>query len=418
MKSVYMEIYGCAVALGEAMALKKVLKRAGFKIVNNPKEADIAIIVTCTVRTDSELKMIKAYERLKREVNKVVVAGCLPSAQPGLVKLRMREAMILPLGSYDKIIDLLSGRKVEREFRDWISDLEVYDGKLVIPVADGCLNNCAFCITKRARPKLVSMSISKVKEIVARYIGKVYEIWLTAPDIAVYGFDKGYTLVDLIDELLKVVPEDKRIRIGMMSPDSYMKIEDDILVRMKDPRIYKFLHLPLQSGSDKVLKLMRRRYTYDEYRSIVIRARRFLMDPTIATDILVGFPGESDEDFRKTLDAIRELAFERVHVAQYTPRPRTIGALMKQVPDPIKKERSKEVMKLVEELGMRVHERYVGGKFKVLVSELDKKHNTHVGRLHNYTPVIIKEKIDKGWHWVEITGVTFYDLRARLLSPL
>lgn len=418
MKRVYMEVYGCAVALGEALALERVLKRDGFEIVRKPEEADVAILITCTVRTDSELRMIKAYERLSKKVRKVVVAGCLPSAQPGLVKTKMRGAVMLPLGTYDKVVEAIRGTSLKREYRDWIEDIEVYDGKLIIPVADGCLNNCTFCITKKARQRLVSMRIEKVLEIVKKHVEKVSEIWLTAPDLAAYGVDRGYTLVDLLDKLLMIVPEGKMIRLGMMSPDTFLKIEDDLLNLLKDVRVYKFLHLPLQSASDKVLKLMRRRYSYEEYREMVKRIRKVLLDPTIATDILVGFPGEEDEDFEMTLKALEELAFERVHLAQYTPRPRTLGALMKQVPDPIKKERSRRAMKVVERVGKEVHKRYVGGTFKVLVNEFDSKHSTYVGRLHNYIPVIVKNAEGRGWYEIEVTQYTFYDLRGNVLSTI
>ncbi len=418
MRYVYIEVYGCAVALGEALALKNILKKKGFEIVEKPEVADVAIIVTCTVRTDSELKMIKAFERLRKKVKRIIIAGCLPSAQPGLVKVKMKDALMLPLGTYDKVVDAIRGRILKREYREWIEDVEIYDGKLVIPIADGCLNNCTFCITKKARQKLISIGIEKIVEIIKRHISKVYEVWLTAPDLAVYGKDRGYTLIDLLDRVIAVVPEGKMIRLGMMSPDSFLAIEDDLLPLMKDVRIYKFLHLPLQSASDKVLKLMRRRYSYDEYREMVKRIRKVLLDPTIATDILVGFPGEEEEDFEMTIKALEELAFERVHLAQYTPRPRTLGALMKQIPDPIKKKRSKKAMKVIEKIGRSVHKRYVGGSFKALVNEYDASHQTYIGRLHNYTPVVVDGINGRGWYIIKVKSFTFYDLRAKVISDV
>jgi tRNA A37 methylthiotransferase MiaB len=211
------------------------------------------------------------------------------------------------------------------------------------------------------------------------------------------------------------LPDDVRIRVGMMSPDTFMNIMDRLIDVMRDHRVFKFFHLPMQSASDKVLKLMGRKYTFDEFKRIVERVRREFLDPTVATDVLVGFPGEEEEDFELTLKALKELAFERVHLAAYTPRPLTLGARMKQVREDVKGRRVKRAMKVIEEVGKAVHERYLGGTFEAFVDEYDEKHATYVARLHNYIPVIIKENVRLGETIrVRVEDATFYDLRGSL----
>ncbi len=412
---VYYEVYGCAVMMGEAKRTLKELEEKGFELVKEPKEADVSLIFTCTVRSETEQRMLSRIRDLRKHT-KVVVTGCLASAQPGLIKMNFPDVAIVSNQNMHKIHLVLEGRakyllKGERP-RDWLKGPS-YGGILIVPVADGCLGSCTFCITKIARPKLHSQKPEAILEFIRKGIRKgAYEIWLTAPDVAVYGKDIGTDLPDLLEKLLKFLPENIRVRVGMMSPDTFEEIADRLIDVMRDHRIYKFFHLPLQSASDKVLKLMGRRYSYEEYKTIVNKVRRTFLDPTIATDIMVGFPGESDEDFEMTLKALKEMAFERVHLAAFTPRPLTVAARMRQVREHVKSRRVKEAMKVIEEVGLEVHKRYVGGIFKAFVSEYDQKHETYVARLHNYIPIIL-EKGELGKEVeVKIKEATFYDLRG------
>ena len=412
---VYYEIYGCAVMMGEAKKTLKELEEKGYEFVNEPKRADVSVIFTCTVRNETEQRMLSRIKELRR-YGKVVVTGCLASAQPGLIKMNFPDVSIVSNQNMHKLHLALEGKEKyllrgERP-RDWLKN-NAYGGTLIVPIADGCLGSCTFCITKVARPKLHSQSPEAIVEFVKKGVRRgAYEIWLTAPDVAAYGRDIGTDLPDLLEKILKFLPEDVRVRVGMMSPDTFEDIADRLMDVMRDHRVYKFFHLPLQSASDKVLKLMGRKYTYEEYKALVEKVRRVFVDPTIATDIMVGFPGEGEEDFEKTLKAIRELAFERVHLAAFTPRPLTIAARMKQVREDVKSKRVKEAMKVIEEVGLEVHKRYVGGSFKAFISEYDTKHSTYVARLHNYIPVILREGKLGDEVIVKIKEATFYDLRG------
>ncbi|UXD21668.1 2-methylthioadenine synthetase [Ignicoccus pacificus DSM 13166] len=412
------EIYGCAVMKGEALNALEELRRKGVEV--SEEGGDVAIIFTCTVRSETEQRMLSRIERLREEHQRVIVTGCLASAQPGLIKKMFPDVSIVSNGQMHKLYDAVIGKEMyllgyERP-RDWLR--EPPKGEiLVVPVADGCLGNCTFCITKAARPILRSQSPSSIIDYIKKGIEKgAKEIWLTAPDLAAYGRDIGITLVDLLDKVLRTIPEDVKIRIGMMNPDTFEEIMDELMELMSDKRVYKFFHLPLQSGSNRMLKLMGRKYTYEQYREIVEKVRRKFVDPTIATDILIGFPGEEEEDFQLTLKAIREMAFERVHMAAYTPRPLTIGARMRQVREDVKSKRVKIAYSLMMKVGEEVHKRYLGGIFKARVSEFDEKYSTFVARLHNYVPVVLKGNLKIGEEArVKITDYTFYDLRGEVI---
>ncbi len=410
---VYYEVYGCAVMRGEAEAALSQLREAGIEV--STEGGDAAILFTCTVRSETEQRMLSRISELSKKYERLVVTGCLASAQPGLIKKSAPNAIIVSNGMMHELAKaLIEGKSYlgyERP-RDWLRSPPP-KFVTVIPIADGCLGNCTFCITKVARPVLRSQR----PEVVVKYAVEgvkrgAKEIWLTAPDAAAYGKDVGTNLAELLRALLDAIPEDVRVRVGMMNPDTFEEIMDELFGVFEDPRVFKFFHLPLQSASDRLLKLMGRKYTYDQYKRIVREVRSKFGDPSVATDLLIGFPGETEEDHLLTLEALRELEFERVHVAAYTPRPLTLAARMKQVDEATKSKRVREAYRVMIEVGEKVHSKYLGEVVDVFVDEYDEKHGTFVGRMGNYIPVVIPAgKLGESVK-VRVTGYTFYDLRG------
>ena len=215
------------------------------------------------------------------------------------------------------------------------------------------------------------------------------------------------------------------IRIGMANPDTINDILDGVIEVLKHPNVFKFLHIPLQSADDRVLKIMKRKYTYDEFKSIVLEVRRKIPGVTIATDIIVGHPGEDEEAFQRTVEAIKELKFDRVHLAQYTIRPRTEAAAMPQIPDPIKKKRSSVLAKVIEDICLTINKEYVGAYAECLITHRGFRGHL-IGRTINYRPVVIKidgkpltnsKYLGKNVT-VRIDEVTFYDLRGELQEAI
>ena len=425
---VYIETYGCALNAADSAIMASVLESRGHRIVDAIEEADVVIINTCTVRLDTEQRMLRRISRVWREYGgskRIIVAGCLAKAQPYSVKRVAPGAILVSPGNVDRVylaveegVELLHeepGRRKRLPVKPWRRGVVAE-----VVAQEGCLSDCSFCITKFARRFLRSQPIEELVGYVKRLVEEgVVEVRLAGQDVATYGVDLyGKRMLPKLLEEITTVLEDgggcrAYLRIGMMSPDQALPIWDELLEIMRHPCIYKFLHIPVQSGDDRVLKLMRRGYTVDEYRRMVREARGKLPGVTIATDIIVGHPGEDEEAFQATLRLIEELRFERIHLAQYTPRPRTLAARLPQVPDPVKKERSRRVQELMERIGLEIHQEYVGARAAVIVTE-EGRSGTLIGRLYNYTQVVLPGSAARLGQLVEveITGATWYDIRG------
>jgi len=424
---VYMENYGCPVNKADGAYMLSLLYRAGFNEAKSPDEADVIIINTCTVRKDTENNMVKRIRKLyalaSRKGAKLIVAGCLPKAQPYLVNTVAPNASMVSPQNYDRIVDVaLSKSRVvllKGERRTDIVPMYVNGVVAAIPIAEGCLGNCSYCIVKLARGNLKSypprLIIERVKEALAK---GVVEIDLTAQDTAAYGLDIGTNLAELVSEITEI-NGDFMVRIGMMNPNLAFKILDELLEVYKHPKVYKFLHIPLQSGDNRVLKIMNRPYTVEEFKEIVKEFRRKIPEINITTDIIVGHPGEDEKAFENTLKIMREIGFDRIHLAIYSLRPHTLSASMPQIPSAVKKARMKRAIKVMEEEAYKKHSRFIGRKVNVLITETG-RNNTLVGRTINYYPVILPptEYIMGLWVKVEITDATFYDLRGKVIKVL
>ncbi|QIW23378.1 tRNA (N(6)-L-threonylcarbamoyladenosine(37)-C(2))-methylthiotransferase [Sulfolobus sp. S-194] len=416
---VYIETYGCALNKGDSYIMMTLLKDRGHDIVGSYNQADVIVLNTCAVRLETEERMKQRIKELKKIGKKLIIAGCLVSSQPALVMSLAPESSIVGAQSIDKIVEAVESNKREiflEESKELITP-RIFEGKIsIIPIADGCAGDCNFCITKLARKKLRSYPPRNIVNAVKEAIQKgAVEIELTAQDTAAYGLDINYNLVELLKEILEI-EGNYMIRIGMMTPELAIKQIDKILEIMKDKRVYKFLHLPVQSGDNKVLKLMNRKYTVDEYRELVKEIRNKIPLVNITTDIIIGHPGEDEEAFLNTINLIKEIKFERIHLAMYSIRPNTRSASMPQVPDPIKKERMKIANEVYEEVAYSVHSEYLGSNALVLTTELGRK-GSIIGRTINYIPVVVKDYDKLGdWINVKITEASFFDLRGKFIQ--
>jgi len=422
---VYVETYGCALNNADAALMKSILVSRGHEVVSSLEDADVIVVNTCTVRLDTEQRILKRLRELReflRDGVKLVVAGCMAAAQPYTIARVVPEASLISPQNVTRIHEVVEspGRSVllggERDTAFLCPLVEGYVA--AVPIAEGCLGDCSFCITKIARRRLRSYKPGLVVRAVREAVSKgVLEIDLTAQDTAAYGVDLGgVRLHDLLKTITEEVGGNYMLRVGMANPDNLIPILDEFLEVMKHPNIFKYVHLPLQSGSDKVLKLMRRRYTYDDFRSLVYEIRRKIPEVQLATDVIVGHPGEDEEDFELTVRALEELMPDKVHIAQYTIRPRTEAASMKQISDAVKKRRSTVLGRVVERIGSALNSAYVGSRAWVVVSRRSFR-GSSIGRTVNYKPVVINGLGVVGVSgYVEITHHTFYDLRGFWVS--
>ncbi|MDM7933988.1 MAG: tRNA (N(6)-L-threonylcarbamoyladenosine(37)-C(2))-methylthiotransferase [Methanothrix sp.] len=399
----YIETFGCTANFGNSQEASEALQEMGHR-TSALEEADAVIVNTCAVTERTERKVLRRLSQLDSE--RLVVAGCLPSALPSsLSGIRCRGRVgLLGRASAARIAEIFQAPTGEPA-----SGIPQGDGLCrVVNIAEGCNGSCSYCIVPRARGGLASRRPEEVVEAVRRLVlSGAVEIQLAAQDTAAYGQDIGTALPDLLWPL-SGIPGRFMVRVGMMNPGSASRILDGLLDAMRGPRVYSFLHIPVQSGSERILEEMCRGYRADEFIGICRSMREEIPDLYIATDVIVGFPGEEEEDFEDTLRLIEATMPDKVNVTRYSRRPQTRAAGHYDMPDRIKKERSRMVTRLWLEIAGRRNSRHIGSEVDVLVTEAGRR-GTMKARSANYTEVVIGPCAPGTWQRVLIEGANpFY----------
>ncbi|AFK21618.1 putative methylthiotransferase [Pyrococcus sp. ST04] len=402
-----------------------LLYLAGHELVSDENDAEVVVVNSCAVKDPTERKIARRIKELLDEGKKVIVTGCLPHVNPDVIDERV--SAILGVKSIDRIVQAveyaLRGEKLI-SVPDWkkrnldkldLPRLSPRGVHFIVPIAEGCLNACTYCATRLARGVLKSYSPEKVVEWVKWAIRQGYkEIWLSAEDTGCYGFDIGTNLAKLLDEITSIEGE-FRVRVGMMNPNHVMKFLDELIEAYKDEKIYKFLHLPVQSGDNEILRKMGRTYTVEEFEEIVNAFRREFPDLNLHTDIIVGFPGESEEAFQKSVELIKRIRPDKVNVSRYSPRPGTIAAKWKQLPGWIVKERSRIMHRIRLQISYEINQRYIGKKVDVLVHGEGKKGNIDAVTM-NYKHIILPHGEKGEFATAKVKGATSTYLLGEIVS--
>src|SRR5579875_1934337 len=425
----YIETFGCTFNEADSRFISQSLDAQSFVKTENPDEADVVIINTCAVRNESELKAIHALEKYskiaERNGAKILVTGCMVKLNPYKLYNVNRNAIFVTPSLIKEIPKIVSQDKIENRLLIGGSDREYeiiprYDGKgpYELPIASGCLGSCSFCAVKYTRGTLYSYRPSTLKAAFEETIKKgAKEIYLTAQDTAVYGLDINTNLIELIEGLIEIEGE-YRVRIGMFTPWFAFRISNGLKKIYHNEKVYKFCHVPVQSGDDRILADMQRLHTVKEFKDFIADLRSEHPDIFLATDIIVGYPGEDEEAFENTIKLVKEIEFDKVHVAQYSQRPLTKAASLIQLPDSTKKRRSKELVRICDEITLKKNEKFIGREMKVLVTGKGEKGFLEA-RAQDYRCVIIKkedETLIGKFVNVKIEEVTPYYLIARLAS--
>ncbi|MEM2508744.1 MAG: tRNA (N(6)-L-threonylcarbamoyladenosine(37)-C(2))-methylthiotransferase, partial [Candidatus Thermoplasmatota archaeon] len=393
---------------GDASIMQGLIEKRGHEIVNDASLADVLIIVTCTVIATTQQRMLSRIRKFMEKYNgkKIVVAGCMASAQPDLVKKVANDAILVSPLEVISIVDAIEGGKAYTGIK---AGIERKIGiSMNIPISDGCLYKCSYCITKKARGNLISYPLDLLYEDIKKAISKgCKEIRLTSQDTASYP-----NLPDLIKKVASI-EGDFRIRVGMMHPLSAYKILDEIIEAFKNEKVYKFIHLPLQSGSEKILEKMRRGYNLDIFLEIV-KAFRKEIDVTLATDIIVAFPDENEEDFEETIATIEKIQPDVTNVTRFSPRPSTPCWHMKRIPTDVAKERSRIASKVANEISLKRNRRWIGRKTRVLV--LDEYKGWKVGKNDFYKSVFLKDAVIGEFLDAKIFDATITHLEGEIVK--
>ena len=399
---VCVETYGCTMNQGESLELEQALFKLGFELVDSCAEAEIAVVNTCVVIKATELKILKRLRHLKESGKELVVTGCMASVMAADILKEFPDALVVAPSDYEDFHERFKQRFGTG--RGLFFPDEERRVTSIVPIAQGCLSNCSYCITKLARGTLESKPTDKLVAAVKRAVeAGSKEILLTAQDTGCYGLDIGTDLAELLRQVV-AVPGEFKVRVGMMSPESVPEILERLIQAYQDQKVYKFLHLPVQTGSDGLLKAMGRAYSVQEFEGQVARFREALPKLTLSTDVITGFPGETEEDHELTVSLVRRLKPNIVNVTRFSARPGTKAEKMPhQVVSRIAKERSRELARVRFEISAELNRHRVGERLDVLATELGKS-STVICRDDYYTPIVLHSQLPLGARQkVEIT---------------
>jgi len=397
---VYIETYGCSANKSDSEIMMGLLTNSGYSLVGNLKDADAVIINTCIVKTPTAKRMERRIKDIYSTGKSLIVAGCMAKAELERISKLAPNASVLTPNAIDKIVEVVE--KVlagERIVADGESKEKVLMPKIsfnniisIVQISSGCLSACTFCETRIARGILKSYRPSSILERIKEDVKKGFkEFWITSQDNSCYGFDINTNLAELLNAIVKI-DGDFLIRVGMMNPVHLIKrrkLLEDLVQVFENEKIFKFVHLPLQSGSNKVLRDMKRGYTVEEFLEVVEAFRRNLPEITLETDIIVGYPTETEEDFEKTIDVLKTIEPDVVNISKFFPRPKTPAEKLKPLSVEKIKERSRKVHELVRNITLKKNMKYIGKTLNVFVDEIGKE-KSYIGRTINYRPVVIK----------------------------
>lgn len=417
-KKVNFYTLGCKVNQYETNGMTQKFIDAGYEIVEMDEPSDICVVNTCTVTNMSDRKSRQVLRRMKEKNNNIIVVAVGCYAQVAKEELESYDEIDLVLGNNEKNavveyieryinekhkINEVTDVMMQREFVDFGTVTYTEKTRAVIKVQDGCDRFCSYCIIPYARGRVRSREPrSIINEITDIAKNGIKEVVITGIHIASYGrdFKNDYRLIELLEDLNKI-DGIERIRLGSLEPTL---ITEDFLGRLvKLNKICHHFHLSLQSGCTKTLQAMNRKYTTDEFENIVKLLREVYKDVILTTDIIVGFPGETDEDFNETNEFLKRIKFYKMHVFKYSPRKGTKAAEMKeQIDGNIKEKRSRVLLELSDKNEAEYNKEYIGKKVEVLFEEKEGK--CYKGHTKNYIMVWYEteENLENSLKQVEI----------------
>ena len=423
MTKIYIQTMGCSANLAESELMMGLLQEAGFKITDDIEYSDINVINICTVK--GNYNALREIRKIKEQYpdKKMVVAGCITKEIVEPIRKIVQDAALINTHNFYRITDAveecLQGNALEALTQE--RELKVGKPKIrtnkvigIVPIASGCDDFCAYCSVKLIKGNIFSYPEEYIiKEVEKNIAHGCKEIWLTSQDNGAYMLDKGERrLAKLLDKIIQIEGNFK-VRLGMLNPRHIPEMIDSLIQIFQDDKMFKFLHIPVEAGNNEVLGKMHREYNVFQFKEIVEKFRRYVKDITIATDIIVGFPSETEAQFHDTLELVQEVKPDVLNIARFSPRPNTAAAKMKnQIPGDKKKDRSGMLTEIYLRTALKTNQKWIGWKGKIIIDEIG-KNGTFVGRNFAYKPVIVKGDYSLGDE-IEVTvnDATYYDLRA------
>jgi MiaB-like tRNA modifying enzyme len=423
---VYIETFGCTFNQGDSQIMAGLLKEKNAEIVEKPGDADVLIVNTCYVKHPTEQKVLNRIHGVQRDYpdKKLIISGCMVEIDPEkLHKAAPSAGWIGPRqikSTLDVVKSCLDGESARiighgTDIKAGLPKMRFNPKVHISAICEGCAGKCTYCCTRFARGSLQSYPVNIIKKEVEDALGDgCVEIQLTAQDTAAYGKDTGETLSDLINEITSI-PGEFKVRIGMLHPKSITGNLEELIEAFKHENVYKFLHIPIQSGNNSVLNDMNRGHTVAQFKEIISKFREELPEISIATDVIVGYPTETDEAFEDTLNLIRDIKPDFIHISKYRHRPMAISSSMKEIDHNDMKKRSKALNELKSKILYEKNKGEIGKIHDVLITEKGSK-GGYIGRTNSYKHVVVKNGQIGSFMKVKIDDVTSTYLKGALLE--
>ncbi len=396
-KSVWIEAYGCPSNIADSEMIKGLLIADGFDIAESHTEADASIIVTCSVKDSTEHKMIHRIREITKSGKPVVVAGCLAKADRKKVQSTNSAVSLMGPNSLDKTVHVVRSAlrnktviALEDSMQPKVNLPRVRLNKVVsiVEISTGCLSECSFCQTKLARGQLKSYRIGDIVRQIRQDISEgCKEVWLSSTDNGCYGREIELDLVDLLDSCI-IIDANYKIRVGMMNPMYIPSMEEKLVEIFKNSeKIFKFIHIPVQAGNERILRMMKRGHTVEIFKRLAKMLRSEIPRITIATDIIAGFPSESDAEFQDTLSLLSEIRPDITNISKFSSRPGTEASKMDRLDSQTIKKRTEELHLLVKKISNEQNQKWKNWRGRILVDEIT--NDALIGRNFAYKPIFI-----------------------------
>lgn len=403
----YIETYGCSANKNNTEIIAGLLRQSGYQLTANKGIAEILIINTCIVKGKTETKIKRRIQDLSKLYrNKLmIIAGCMPETDKNELKKIYPKALLLGTHHAKDILKLIKDynedkltSEKEKEYLRFSNEEKlclpkIPDNKLIsiTQISEGCLGNCTFCKARLAKGYLFSYSEDKIlKSIESDLKNGAKEIWITSQDCASYGLDRNkLELPSLLKKILDL-KHNFKLRLGMMNPDNLFQIKNEILNIYQNKKLYKFLHIPIQSASNIVLTDMNRQYKIEQAKEIIKKFKKEIPDITIATDIIVGYPTETEEDHKKNLELINEFKPDVLNLSKFSSHKLTLAGKLKLLDKRVINKRASEIMEIHRKTAQENKQKFKNKEINVFVNKKTDIPNIYEARDENYNIVLIK----------------------------
>ncbi|MDP3990448.1 MAG: tRNA (N(6)-L-threonylcarbamoyladenosine(37)-C(2))-methylthiotransferase [archaeon] len=423
MTSFFIETYGCIHNFAESERMAGLLQEAKFEPAETLEQTDIIIFNVSPISGPTEDAFFARLDSIDKEYpyKSIIICGCIAQTE----KKRLQKYSLIGSKQIHQIVEVVE----ETINNNTVQFLEISEmpplnlPKIrknylveIIPISLGCLSACVFCKSKQTKEMLESYPVEDIIAVAQQAIKEgVKEIWLTSQDTFCYGFDIGTNLANLLKQLIQL-PGNFIIRVGRGNPVNLLKIKNELLPLFNHPKVFKFIHVPMQAGSDKVLKDMKRGNTIAEFISLVATIKETIPLVTLATDIIIGFPTETEDDFWQTLEVVRKINPDVINISKFWSKSNTSAKKIEQIlPEEVER-RTKVLTDIFQNISTLQNERWIGWEGEILITEKGIQDGQLVGRNPAYKPVVVDGQFSLGNIVpVKITRTNTFDLRGEVI---